>query len=167
MSSLAPQIKAVPGAPSSVRVGTITSLSPPSVSVQGTVFADVGFLGWYTPVVGDTVVVLGQSSGASSDPTSWLVLGSVYGSGTSAGLQAGSESVSVAAAALALLPVVFAVPYADPPAVMTNINSSAGATLNWGSRATAVTETGFTIYIFGPVNTFTTDVQWQAQPITQ
>lgn len=84
-SPLAPQIKAVPGSPASVRVGTVLSVSPLQVSVQGTVFRSdaVGFAGSYAPQVGDSVVLLGQSSAAGPDPSSWVALAS----STSSGLQ--------------------------------------------------------------------------------
>ena len=74
-SPLSSQIHASPGAPASVRVGTVSSQSPVTVSLQGTVLEDVGFLQSYVPRVGDPVVLLGQSSSVGVDPSSWLVLG--------------------------------------------------------------------------------------------
>lgn len=74
-SPLPAQIKSTPGSPASVRVGTVVALSPLTVSVQGTVFKDVGWLGSYIPIPGDSVILIGQSSEAGSDPASWVALG--------------------------------------------------------------------------------------------
>lgn len=73
------QIVAAPGAPSSVRVGTVTGVGPLAVTVQGTVFQPegVGVVGGYVPTVGDVVCLLGQSTTARSDPASWLLFGPV------------------------------------------------------------------------------------------
>lgn len=68
------------GQPSTTRVGTIVSVNPVRVDIQGTVFGGsaVGILGSYSPVVGDHVSVLGQSvRGASSSGSSWLILGRI------------------------------------------------------------------------------------------
>lgn len=77
--SLAAQILKVPGAPSSVRIGTVTSLSPVTISVQGAEFSGdaVGVLGELAGV-GDPVALLGQSKTQGADPSSWLVLGPVF-----------------------------------------------------------------------------------------
>jgi hypothetical protein len=53
-----------------VRIGTVDSTSPLTVSAQGVTFNDVGVLGGYVPVAGDAVLLLGQSSGVGSDPAS-------------------------------------------------------------------------------------------------
>lgn len=78
---LADEVASAVGQPSSVRVGIMVSVSPATVSIQGVTFTNVGISGAYLPQVGDTVSVLGQSPGSGSDPTSWLVLGSVTPSG--------------------------------------------------------------------------------------
>lgn len=62
------------GQPATVRIGTVTSVSPFVVSVQGTDFVGVGVLADYAAVVGDVVAVMGQSA-VSADGSSWLVLG--------------------------------------------------------------------------------------------
>lgn len=63
------------GQPATVRVGTVVSVDPLQVSVQGSVFDDLGLIG-EPPAVGATVVLLGQSVlGAASSGSSWLVLG--------------------------------------------------------------------------------------------
>jgi hypothetical protein len=73
---LAPQIHATPGSPASVRVGVVDSITGGvTVSVQGTVMQGVGLLGSYAPRPGDSVILLGQSSEAGSDPASWVALG--------------------------------------------------------------------------------------------
>jgi hypothetical protein len=80
MSTLADAIQGAAGQPASVRVGRVDSLNPLVITAQGVPFEDVGTLGSYAPLVGDSVALLGQSSAAGSDPGSWLALGSV-GSG--------------------------------------------------------------------------------------
>ncbi len=62
------------GQPSTVRIGTVTSLNPLIVSVQGTPFTDVGAIGQLA--VGDVVALLGQSA-VSADGSSWLALGNI------------------------------------------------------------------------------------------
>lgn len=81
MPTLAEQVQVSSGAPASVRVGLVESVDPLVVSAQGVPFQQVGVLGWYTPVEGDTVALLGQSPTSGSDPTSWLMLGNVLPSG--------------------------------------------------------------------------------------
>jgi hypothetical protein len=66
------------GQPSNIRVGTVVGLSPIQVSVQGTIFADVGVLNDYAPQLGDTVLLAGQSA-VSADGSSWVVLGASSG----------------------------------------------------------------------------------------
>lgn len=72
--TLATQISKDRGQPATVRVGTVVSVQPLVVHVQGTDFQDVGVLADYVPVVGQPVVLLGQSA-VSSDGSSWLALG--------------------------------------------------------------------------------------------
>lgn len=74
-ASIAQQIAAAPGQPSSVRIGTVTNTNPLEVTVQGAVMVDVGVLNSFIPQLGNSVVLLGQSSAAGSDPASWLCLG--------------------------------------------------------------------------------------------
>lgn len=74
-SSLVEAVQRNPGQPSSVRIGTVTSVNPLRVSVQGAVFNNVGTIGNLIPVVGMSVVLLGQSNNSGTDPTSWLALG--------------------------------------------------------------------------------------------
>lgn len=74
---IADQVSTAVGQPSSVRVGTVVSTSPVKISIQGVSFTNIGVSGSYIPQIGDTVSVLGQSPTSGSDPTSWLVLGSV------------------------------------------------------------------------------------------
>lgn len=75
--SLPAQILKVPGAPSSVRIGTITSASPLIVALQGKDLDPraVGLAVPITPLVGASVVLLGQSKTQGADPSSWLILG--------------------------------------------------------------------------------------------
>lgn len=166
-SPLPAQIQSTPGAPSSVRIGMVTGVNPVVVSLQGTVLDDVGFLGSYVPAVGDSVVLLGQSSTVSTDPTSWLALGSSNGAARVA-FQAGEELFTFVALTVAFVDVVFAQPYASPPSVSGNIASVSGVASGWFVRCATVTATGFRLLVTGPVNTWTNiPVQWQAQEMTQ
>lgn len=81
MPDLVSQIANTVGQPASVRVGTIASLNPVVVTVQGAVMNNVGLIGDYSPQVGDPVILLGQSSQAGSDPASWVALGAASSSG--------------------------------------------------------------------------------------
>ena len=71
--SFADQIAKDRGQPATVRIGTVLSVSPLVVSVQGSALTNVGAL---NPglVAGDVVALLGQSA-VSSDGSSWLALG--------------------------------------------------------------------------------------------
>jgi hypothetical protein len=71
--SFADQIAKDRGQPATVRIGTVRSVSPLVVSVQGASLTNIGAL---NPglVVGDVVALLGQSA-VSSDGSSWLALG--------------------------------------------------------------------------------------------
>ncbi len=77
MAGLAEAIQGAVGQPASMRIGVVDSTSPLVISAQGVPFNDVGLLTSYAPQVGDVVALLGQSSGAGSDPASWLALGSI------------------------------------------------------------------------------------------
>ena len=169
MASLADAVHGAVGQPSSVRIGTVDSIAPLVVSAQGVPFENVGVIDGYAPLVGDSVALLGQCSEAGSDPASWLLLGKVVPSGSvlQDAIQAGTSNITVTAATSGTLAVVFARPYTQAPSVSTNINSGAGSTASWQSRAINVTTTGFTLFIFGPSSSFTAPVQWQAQPRTQ
>lgn len=72
--SFADQISKNRGQPATVRVGTVVSVSPLVVSVQGANFEEVGSLG--PLAVGDVVALLGQSA-VSADGSSWLALGDI------------------------------------------------------------------------------------------
>lgn len=78
MAGLAEAVQGTVGQPASVRIGVVDSVSPLAISAQGVPFNDVGLLGDYAPQVGDSVALLGQSSGVGSDPASWLALGAVH-----------------------------------------------------------------------------------------
>lgn len=77
---LVPRIQASSGQPATVRVGKVVQAEPSViVSVQGTEFNDVGWLGSYLPSLGDNVILLGQSPASGPDQGSWVALGSVSG----------------------------------------------------------------------------------------
>jgi hypothetical protein len=83
---LADQTAAQPGQPSTIRIGTVQSVNPLSVLLggqNGTIItpAALGILNDYFPLVGDTVVLVGQSvEGAQSSASSWSILGSLSSS---------------------------------------------------------------------------------------
>lgn len=167
---LVKKISQVAGAPASVRIGVIETVNPVTVRVQETVFDDVGVVDGYFPAVGDVVSLLGQSSSAGTDPTSWLVLGSASpgSTGLATGIQAGQVSLSFGPATSFTQLVTFATPYATAPNVMTNIASGAGSTAGWGSRAITVNATDFTLFVFGASSTWVgIPVQWNAIPRNQ
>lgn len=101
-SPLAPQIRANPGSPASVRVGVVVSTEPAEISLQGTILSDVGIVGSYTPQVGDSVILLGQSSDAGPDPASWVALGSATPQGMRALIGACDFTTNLSAAELNL-----------------------------------------------------------------
>jgi hypothetical protein len=68
--------------------------------------------------------------------------------------QTGRTLMSFAAQASATLDVSFGRTYAVSPQVDTRIYSGAGATAGWHTRAISVTQTGFTIFAFGPSSTW-------------
>lgn len=73
---LVAQVQATPSNPSTVRIGVVTQATPLTVDVQGTEFVGVGFLDWYTPVVGDVVGMVGQSA-LTNDAASWFCTGKI------------------------------------------------------------------------------------------
>lgn len=172
MASLSQQIAAVPGQPSSVRIGTVRSTNPIVITAQGVEFVDVGFIGGYTPTTGDVVALLGQSPASGSDPTSWLCMGSVVNQGAGGrilGYQAGNLALSFGPATSFTTVVTFPQPFAagTPLNIFTNINSGVGATANWHSRAINQAVNQFTLFVFGPSSTWTNvNVQWGAFPST-
>lgn len=78
--AVAAAVVSAAGQPATVRVGTITALSPTRVTMGGTVIDPeaVGFARDYSPVLGDVVALLGQSvEGTDSSGSTWLVLGTI------------------------------------------------------------------------------------------
>lgn len=77
--SLADEIFGASGQPATVRVGIVTSTSPFEVTVQGTIFTELGLLNVAAaPGLGAVVLLLGQSvRGAKSSGSSWIVLGEI------------------------------------------------------------------------------------------
>lgn len=160
--SLVQQITAAPGQPSSVRIGLITSVSPITVTVQGAVFTNVGFLRNYALAVGDNVALLGQSSQAGSDPTSWLCLGAVDTSPM--GIRAREVAISFASATSNVQNVSFVQPFPAGviPNVHVNINTGAGVTSQWHVRAINITNVGFDLFSFSGVGAA---AAWVAVPV--
>lgn len=89
--SLAGEVSRDRGQPSTVRIGVVVGVSPLQVTVQQTIFTDIGVLDGYVPVVGETVALLGQSA-ISADGSSWLALGKLASSAV-----APAESVAATA----------------------------------------------------------------------
>ena len=77
--SLSDRISGASGQPSTTRIGVVTSTSPFEVTVQGTVFTELGLLNVAAaPALGAVVLLLGQSvRGAKSSGSSWIVLGEI------------------------------------------------------------------------------------------
>jgi hypothetical protein len=169
MGGLAEAVQGAVGQPASVRIGTVDSIDPTVISAQGTPFEDVGFLDGYVPEVGDTVALLGQSSGSGSDPASWLTLGKVQAESAPIRFQAGEELFTFVGVASAFIDVTFAIPFESPPSVAGNIATTAGVANQWFVRCATVTTTGFRLLVSSAaINTWTNvPVQWQAQLMTQ
>lgn len=77
---LASAVMGAVGQPSSVRVGTVSSVEPLEVNLQGQTYGgdSLGVLaGAMIPPAGSAVVLLGQSTTEGSDPASWIALGGV------------------------------------------------------------------------------------------
>jgi hypothetical protein len=60
----------------------------------------------------------------------------------------GTRSVSFTTQSSFTVATTFGFTFAAPPGVTTSIDSGAGETARWGSRAISVTTTGFTLFVF-------------------
>jgi phage baseplate assembly protein W len=60
----------------------------------------------------------------------------------------GTTLVTFAAVSSFTVAVNFGFTFPTAPTVLTNIDSSAGATARWESRATVITTTGFTLFVY-------------------
>lgn len=169
MAGLAEAVQNAVGQPASVRIGMVDSINPTVISAQGAPFEEVGFVDGYVPVAGDTVALLGQSSGSGSDPASWLALGKIQSSPTPVQLQAGEEIFNFVGVSSFFVDVVFDVPFDAPPSVSGNINTNSGTANLWFVRCCLVTAVGFRLLVSaGAINTWVNvPVQWQAQAMTQ
>lgn len=119
------------GQPSSVRMGTITSVSPLILTVQGAPYSSdaVGVLGWYVPAVGDVVAVLGQSVATGSDPQSWLILGLVRQADANAGLSVSAVQMATATAVLNLTSIQ--TPVTGASLTVTTTRDNATILVHW------------------------------------
>jgi hypothetical protein len=73
--------------------------------------------------------------------------------------ETGSRNVSFTTLNSTTVAVTFATPFTSPPRVSTNINSGAGSTARWCSRAINITATGFDLFLFaadGATSTWST-----------
>lgn len=145
---LASRIATVAGQPATVRIGQVASVNPVTVTVQGAVFTNVGYVQGWTFHEGETVALLGQSNASGSDPASWLVLPA--SGATPLGYQADVESISFTNLASFTQVVAFPQPFptGTTPNVHLNINSGAGSTSQWHARAINITNSQFTIFVF-------------------
>lgn len=75
--------------------------------------------------------------------------------------QSGFLSITFASATSYTQAVTFPTPFASTPKVFTEINSGAGPTAQWGSRAINVTVNGFTLFLFTP----NTAIAWSGQAV--
>lgn len=172
MAGLAEAVQGVVGQPASVRVGVVESLDPLVISAQGVPFDDVGLLTNYVPVIGDTVVLLGQSTSAGSDPASWLALGAASEQATAPPplLQSGQVLVTFVTLTSTFVDVVFAQPFNDIPAVVCTIGSNSGVTNGWFVRSGLTSALGFRLSLStGGVAVSWTNVPvfWHAMERTQ
>lgn len=144
-----------------MRIGVVSSLSPLLVNVQGSDIP-VGRAASFFPALGETVAIMRQDG-------TWMIMDRTQGpDDPTQRHQAGSELMSVSAAPSATMAVLFAWPFSSIPAVATNLNSGAAATALWESRAFNISTVGFTLFIFAAApSTFSAEVQWQAQEMTQ
>lgn len=169
--SVTQQIASASGQPSSVRIGRVDNTNPTVITAQGVVFNDVGFLNSYAnPQFGDVVALLGQSSQAGTDPTSWLCLGKIDEQPSPMQIQAGEELFTFAAATSSFIDVVFATPFAAIPAITCTIANNAGVSNGWTTRAGLPTVNGFrlTVSTLGAAVAWTNiPVHWHAITMTQ
>jgi hypothetical protein len=143
-----------------MRIGIVSSVNPFEVNVQGEVVRGPGVIDRSRGfVVGDVVALLRQDQ-------TWLVLGVVFGN-TFPQYQSAYVTVSVAAAASATGAVVFARPFANPPAMSINFNANPGPSAGWIIRAVSITTTGFSWFMSGTAATFSMDASWTATERTQ
>lgn len=78
-------------------------------------------------------------------------------------VQSGTFSFSFTSQTSANTAVVFGTAFTSTPRVLCNINSTAGATLQWVPKGAAVSTTGFTLIVSGPAATWSSvEVQWVA-----
>lgn len=77
--------------------------------------------------------------------------------------ETGSTSVSFSAMASTSFIVTFAKPYIAAPKIFTNIDSGAGSTARWCSRATSITTSQFVYFIFSADNIANT---WASVPVS-
>lgn len=158
---LASQTQKTAGIPNGMRTATIAAVSSTgAVTLNisgGQISSGVGVLKSYTPIVGDTVAVFRQDS-------SWLVLGSIAAALiASRGELTGTASVSFTSLTSTFVSVSFGATFPAAPAVTTNIDSGSGPTALWGSRATSITTTGFSLYLYSSNVVAAT---WASIPVT-
>lgn len=124
----------------SQRPGTVVASPKDSVHSAG---ASMSLFGG-GPTTTDTYILF------AADRFSFNSLVQIFDRVEAENLQSGVQSVSFVALSQTTVAVSFptAYPVGTVPAVMTNIDSGAAATVRWGSRAINVTNTGFTLFVF-------------------
>ncbi len=143
-----------------MRIGTVSSVNPFTVNVQGENVVNPGVVDRSSGfTVGDVVALLRQDQ-------TWLVFGKISSSAFPQ-YQSGYTSCAIVAATSGVFSVAFARPFSTPPAVAGSITSAPGSTSGWQSRFINITVNGFQIFLFGTASTFTVDVGWIATERTQ
>jgi hypothetical protein len=98
-------------------------------------------------------------------PTGYYIVGYVANPGHGFALAENRiTSVSFTSLSSTTVNVTFTHPFSTAPVITTNINSGAGATAQWHSRAINITATGFQLFLFGAgASTWSNvAVQWMA-----
>lgn len=119
-----------------LKLATVTDASPLQAIYDGDTAA-VGMVSVVgTHVVDTRVYVL------VVPPSGNFIIGQVVAQ------QVGQELVNFTTLTQTTIAVTFPVPFLVVPKVFTEIQSGAGSTARWDSRATAVTTTGFTMFVY-------------------
>lgn len=137
-----------------VRVGTVTSVNPLTVNVQGTIIKNAGSMAFVA--VGDTVSIVRQDQ-------TWLVMGVVSPASANYGMLSGAVGyvnldLTGATSRTQVFTGLFNFPKA-PSAVFLNWNERPAGTTDWWAGANTFTKTGFTVTAYGPSAATATDVR--------
>ena len=133
------------------RMATVDSISPFTIIMDGDTVAQTALCMSGRPPVGTRVGVFMVPPGVNL----------VFWDGTV--IETGGITPTFGPAVGYTEAVTFNSTFHTAPAVMTNINTGAGYSAQWHSRAFSVTTTGFTFLLFGPSTTWLgAEIQWLA-----